>query len=417
MTIAWAIHSETLNTPNGWRVRRIGDLVSLVNGFPFSSEDFGPNGDMPLVRIRDLLGAEFETYVSGYIPRDVVLRNGDVVIGMDGDFNLSVWNRGEAALNQRLCLLRPKPGVDIRFIAYTLPGILNVINDLTFSTTVKHLSSNDILAERILLPSLEEQRRIADFLDAETGKLDQFSRARSRQARLVAEEFEALLDSEVQNLFSAKGEIPLRRITTKIEQGASPQCFDEQAGNGEWGVLKTSAVSAGSFNAIEHKRLPPTETPELRYRIKDGDLLMTRGSGSPSNVGVAAIANADGRNLLLSDLIYRIQLIPTWSNDSVAYFLTSRVVRGQVGTLLRGQSGQTIKLRGEDIREIRIPNVNEEEQQGFTTRVAERRISQAATQSRMARSLELLAERRQALITAAVTGQLDVTTARTGVGA
>jgi len=101
-----------------------------------------------------------------------MIRDDDIVIGMDGDFNLVTWTRGPAALNQRLCALRPREDVDMRFLAYYLPHVLSVINDLTFSTTVKHLSSMDVLGERLLLPPLSEQRRIADFLDTETGRVD-----------------------------------------------------------------------------------------------------------------------------------------------------------------------------------------------------------------------------------------------------
>jgi type I restriction enzyme S subunit len=71
---------------------------------------------MPLVRIRDLFAKEFSTYVTGPIPPSVVLRDGDIVIGMDGDFETVLWRRGPAALNQRLCLLRPRDGVDARFV-------------------------------------------------------------------------------------------------------------------------------------------------------------------------------------------------------------------------------------------------------------------------------------------------------------
>lgn len=174
MSLAWDVvtGSRGYSVPAGWTVRRVGDLVKLTNGFPFPSDRFGPSGDMPLVRIRDLAGAEFETFVTGPVSPEFVIADGDVVIGMDGDFNLKRWNRGPAALNQRMCLLRPREGVDIRFVEYALPSILSIINDLTFATTVKHLSSSDVLGERIALPPLEEQRRIADFLDAETSRID-----------------------------------------------------------------------------------------------------------------------------------------------------------------------------------------------------------------------------------------------------
>ncbi|MGI8647162.1 MAG: hypothetical protein DLM55_00175 [Acidimicrobiales bacterium] len=263
-----------------------------------------------------------------------------------------------------------------------------------------------------LLPPLDEQRRIADFLDAETGRMSQVHVRRMRQEALIVERFSITLASEVSLLARRTDEIPLRHVVVRLEQGWSPQCYDEEADSDEWGVLKTSSVSAGIFKPREHKRLPVGQNPDLRYRINDGDLLMTRGSGSSSNVGVAATAKTNGRRLLLSDLLYRLTLSEGWRAEAVRFFLASQSVRGQIDLLLRGQSGQTIKLRAEDIREIRIPHVSLAEQEKFVGHIQKWCDWTRETRERLSKSAELLAERRQALITAAVTGQIDVTTAQ-----
>ncbi|WP_181127897.1 MULTISPECIES: restriction endonuclease subunit S [unclassified Rathayibacter] len=152
---------------------RIGKFVDLVNGFPFKSDSFVSEGEMPLVRIRDLLSTEFETFVPrASVPQHVLLRKNDVVVGMDGDFNVRLWDRGEAALNQRLCLLRARANCDPRYVAYVMPAELRAINELTPSTTVKHLSSNDVLSVKVPDLDLDSQRTISDYLDRETGEID-----------------------------------------------------------------------------------------------------------------------------------------------------------------------------------------------------------------------------------------------------
>lgn len=127
---------------------------------------------------------------------------------------------------------------------------------------------------------------------------------------------------------------------------------------------------------------------------------------------MSTVANTEGRNLLLSDLLYRIRTDREWSPEFVALMLRSRPVRGFMSLLMRGQSGQTIKLRSEDIKEIHVPSVPVEQQVRITADLTaeERRIE--ATRAAIETSSALLSESRQALITAAVTGQLDVTTAR-----
>jgi type I restriction enzyme S subunit len=204
------------------------------------------------------------------------------------------------------------------------------------------------------------------------------------------------------------GWVPLRRLVTSIEQGWSPQCDDAVAEPDEWAVLKTSAVSTGEFTPTAHKRLPASIKPDVRYQIRDGDILLTRGSGSPDHLGVAALANVGNRHLLLSDLLYRIRVANGWSPEFVTLALRSMPVRGLMALSFRGQSGQTIKLRAEDVRSIEIPAVASGVQSKIAADLAAERAAIMDASQRISSSLSLLAERRQALITAAVTGEITV---------
>jgi type I restriction enzyme, S subunit len=92
---------------------------------------------------------------------------------MDGDFNVARWRGGSALLNQRVCCLRAKERtLRQRFLYYCLPYPLKALNDVTYWTTVKHLSSLDLLRFRFNLPPVEEQLVIERFLDNETARID-----------------------------------------------------------------------------------------------------------------------------------------------------------------------------------------------------------------------------------------------------
>lgn len=150
--------------PTHWNISRISELTTLVNGFPFDSERFVRGEGTPLVRIRDLNASETEVNYIGPVPENVWIEPGDVIVGMDGDFNVARWQGQRALLNQRMCCLRAHGATDMGFIAYLLPMPLHVINDLTYSTTVKHLSSVDVRKIRLAEPPPDEQRAIAGFL-------------------------------------------------------------------------------------------------------------------------------------------------------------------------------------------------------------------------------------------------------------
>ncbi|MFJ2442023.1 restriction endonuclease subunit S [Streptomyces sp. NPDC087658] len=300
-----------------------------------------------------------------------------------------------------------------RFAAWAL-GSSTVSDQVSASTrgSTRSRINLEVAREiRLPVPPLEEQRRIADFLDAETALVDALSTARDAQVRCLEELWVSRLAHRVETWIAAHDLVPLRRVVESVEQGWSPQCDDIIAAPSEWAVLKTSAVSSGVFKPLEHKRLPDDISPDLRYQIADGDIIMTRGSGSPEHVGIPTVAHPDGRRLLLSDLLYRIRMSQGWSSEFTSLILRSQPVRGFMALLFRGQSGQTIKLRADDIRSIDLPAVPIHLQAQYATDLLKERQALSSAVAALRKSSALLAERRQALITAAVTGQIDVSTA------
>ncbi len=183
--------------PAHWEVIRLAELTTLLNGYPFDSEYFVRGDGTPLVRIRDLYENETEVNYIGPAVNDAWIAHGDVIIGMDGDFNVARWKGPRALLNQRMCCLRPRSPNDGGFIAYILPFPLKVINDLTYSTTVKHLSSLDVRKIRVGSPPREEQRDIAAFLDRETARIDALVAKKKRLIELLQEKRAVLITRAV----------------------------------------------------------------------------------------------------------------------------------------------------------------------------------------------------------------------------
>ena len=145
----------------------------MQNGFAFDSKLFNESGNgTPLIRIRDIKRSQTFTYTTEDCPKDFFVENGDLLIGMDGDFNVCTWEGGHAYLNQRVCHVIPSDKVLSRFLLYLLPFPLKLINDKTTFATVKHLSSKQVNDISIPLPPLSEQSRIVSRLDAAFGEID-----------------------------------------------------------------------------------------------------------------------------------------------------------------------------------------------------------------------------------------------------
>ncbi|WP_156475355.1 hypothetical protein [Acetobacter malorum] len=80
--------------PTHWVIYRLKDITSVINGFPFDSKLFDPEGICPLLRIRDLDATKTSTYYNGQFLSDFSVTSSDILVGMDGDFNVGRW-RGQ----------------------------------------------------------------------------------------------------------------------------------------------------------------------------------------------------------------------------------------------------------------------------------------------------------------------------------
>ncbi len=147
---------------------KIGDHIKIVPGFPFNSQQFNIEGEgLPLIRIRDLLKSKIGTYYRGEYPSEYLIHEGDILIGMDGDFHIVKWkNRQKALLNQRIMKVAQKEGasIDITYFYYFLFPFLKEVWDRTTATTVKHLSTYDISEALEKFPTVNEQRKISHIL-------------------------------------------------------------------------------------------------------------------------------------------------------------------------------------------------------------------------------------------------------------
>ena len=161
--------------PKEWKLARGKYLFSVLNGYAFDSSLFTNDTNMmPLIRIRDINNSETEAYYMGDYSSDYIVQKGEVLVGMDGDFNVAKWKGSDALLNQRVCKLNVFSEKYISLYAYyILPMLLKTKNDVTYATTVKHLSSNDILNFDFIVPTITEQQKIADYLDKTCGEVDE----------------------------------------------------------------------------------------------------------------------------------------------------------------------------------------------------------------------------------------------------
>ena len=202
--------------------------------------------------------------------------------------------------------------------------------------------------------------------------------------------------------------LPVRRFISRIEQGWSPIADDRQAGPDEWAVIKLSAVKEGKFLQEEHKALPVDLAPDRRYEIHEGDILLTR-ANTPDLVGDICVVRTVRPNLMLCDLVYRLEKVSSrFASAYFVYWFMSRLGRHQIEIDARGSSQSMVKVSQGHIRAwtLLLPPLNEQVViAAFLDQEAARIDELIAKNERL---IEVLHERRTALISRAVTRGLDL---------
>jgi type I restriction enzyme S subunit len=208
MTVAELIDADTsgmLGKHATWERVPLAEVATILNGAPFDSALFSATEGMPLIRIRDVTTGQTSTYFTGPYEDEYLVQQGDLLIGMDGDFNSGFWGSKSALLNQRVCKISPiESFYDKQLLAFALPGYLAAINANTPSVTVKHLSSKTIGEIGLPLPPRTEQTRIVAKLEELLSDLDAGVAELKAAQKKLAQYRQSLLKAAVEGSLTAE---------------------------------------------------------------------------------------------------------------------------------------------------------------------------------------------------------------------
>jgi type I restriction enzyme S subunit len=276
------------------------------------------------------------------------------------------------------------------------------------------------------LPHSSEQIEIVTFLDHETAKIDALIAEQQRLIELLQEKRQTVISHAVTKGLNPDapmkdsgvewlGEVPehwevkqMRYVLHTLSQGSSPNCLPTPALEEEYGVLKVGCVNGVSFLPEENKGLLEETEPDLSSLIRAGDILMSRGN-TRELVGLAAFVPDDSKHLLASDLIFMLRVCRELVDpEFITFLLRSNSGRSQIEPRTVGTSASMQKINQTTIKEIRIALPPLSEQQIIGNELHKEVKSSEELLSDALEIIRLLQERRSALISAAVTGQIDV---------
>lgn len=152
--------------PRGWEVKQVKDVAQVTYGFPFQSKKFNTTGaGTPVIRIRDILEGSIDTFTDEEAEPKYHIKNGDILVGMDGDFHMCIWSSGHAFQNQRIAKFESSGEIGNYhlFLALELP--IQTWNRSIVGTTVAHLGDMHIKTIQIAWPPAKLLAKAREVLE------------------------------------------------------------------------------------------------------------------------------------------------------------------------------------------------------------------------------------------------------------
>ena len=165
--------------------KKLGNYIKFEVGFPFKSQYFNSQHiGLRLIKNRDLKSDDQVYYTTEDVSSEYIVNNGDVLVGMDGDFTPCIWRKGVALLNQRVGRIGAF-GMDLLFSYYLLQQPLQELQIGTGATTVKHLSHFDVEELELTFPEeIKEQQAIAQVLSDMDNDIEQLEKKLSKYQQI-----------------------------------------------------------------------------------------------------------------------------------------------------------------------------------------------------------------------------------------
>ncbi|MCX4752542.1 hypothetical protein [Kitasatospora purpeofusca] len=366
------------------------------------------------------------------------LRAGDVLMTEGGDLDKlgrgTIWREElDGCLHQNhVFALRTDPRrLDAEYLAWVTQSAYArryFESTGTKTTNLASTSSSKILDFRVPLPELSEQRRISEFLDFEVARVDRLVSARQKQVGVLDElEYAEVTDGLIPgSLTSASGEWPWAWLPAQLDGSSLVRLgyvARVQSGltvDGKRDVsgdvvtrpyLRVANVQADRIlvDNVSEITVPPDIAK--RSTLLPGDVLMTEG-GDLDKLGRGTVWHGELKDCLHQNHVFAVR--PDVLRLDADYLsLMTRTLHGRCYFESTGvKTTNLASTNSSKILGFPIPLPNVETQRVRVLAVQRQLDGIARARRRLQEQLELLTERRQALITAAVTGQLDVTTAR-----
>ena len=344
------------------------EVCDVQYGYPFDSKLFSESDGMPLIRIRDVVRGYSETFTTEDYKPEYVVHKGDILIGMDGEFNNAKWGDIPALLNQRVCRIFPKETVDSDYIFHALPKALKEIENRTAFVTVKHLSAKEINKITIPVPSLEKQRQIAAILNTLQSIITHRKQQLAKLDELVKARFVEMFED---------GTSPLKMVEELCSNIVDcPHTTPKYEGELKNPAIRTSEIKKGfiSWDSMRYVSDEEYEERISRLRPEAGDIVY----GREGTFGNAAVL-PEGYKFCLGQRVMLLR--PDYTKCTSEYLLHAVISDDVYRQAVDKNNASTVAhVNVKDVKQFKIPSPSMEKQNRFSVFIKQTNKSKVAVQ-------------------------------------
>ncbi|WP_288930302.1 restriction endonuclease subunit S [uncultured Dialister sp.] len=327
--------------------KALPEVCHIQYGYPFDSKRFSDKEGFPLIRIRDVVRGHTETFTTESCNDEYIVKKGDILIGMDGMFNVAKWKGNTAYLNQRVCKIEPNSSIVADYLFYYLPCALKKIENKTAFVTVKHLKAKQLNSILIPCPPVKEQKRIAQILDLLFYLICQKKKQLNYLDELVKSRFLEMFGEPWVN----DKEFPcysVGQVAESVTYGTSAPASD----SGQYEYLRMNNLTDnGQLDLSDLKRIDMSDEQAEKYMVKKGDILFNR-TNSIDLVGKTALFNLNNPMIIAGYLI-RIRLSDKVNPVYFVAYMNMPYMKEKLRNIAKGAVNQA-NINSKELKSIQI---------------------------------------------------------------
>jgi type I restriction enzyme S subunit len=238
------------------------------------------------------------------------------------------------------------------YLYFFLKSKTDYLNSLGRGATFKEISKSIVENIEIPLPEVNQQKEIAEKFK----KLEQLISLRKQQLakldELVKARFVEMFGNPSNNSLGFPYE-PLSNCLLSIENGKSFVCSNDMRQEENPAILKLSAVTYGVYQQDENKAILDSSMFVKSAEVHKGDLLFTR-KNTPELVGMCAYVNDTAPNLMMPDLIFRLNTNEKINKIFLWKLINHEFFRGKIQNIATGSAKSMSNISKERLEKLAI---------------------------------------------------------------